>query len=40
MDTISEAYGNAVIESFWARMQTELLDAGGGPPALSSPTRF
>jgi putative transposase len=26
MDTISEAYGNAVIESFWARMQTELLD--------------
>jgi hypothetical protein len=26
MDTISEAYGNAVIESFWARMHTELLD--------------
>jgi hypothetical protein len=23
---IGEAYDNAVIESFWARMQTELLD--------------
>ena len=26
MGTIGDAYDNAVIESFWARMQTELLD--------------
>jgi putative transposase len=26
MGTIGGAYDNAVIESFWARMQTELLD--------------
>jgi hypothetical protein len=25
MDTIGHAYDNAVIESFWGRMQTELL---------------
>jgi transposase InsO family protein len=25
MGTIGDAYDNAVIESFWARMQTELL---------------
>src|SRR4029450_9425222 len=26
MGTVGDAYDNAVIESFWARMQTELLD--------------
>jgi transposase InsO family protein len=26
MGTIGDAYDNAVIESFWGRMQTELLD--------------
>jgi putative transposase len=26
MGIIGDAYDNAVIESFWARMQTELLD--------------
>jgi putative transposase len=26
MSTIGDSYDNAVIESFWARMQTELLD--------------
>ena len=26
MGTIGDAYDNAVIESFWARMQTEPLD--------------
>jgi putative transposase len=26
MGTIGDVYDNAVIESFWARMQTELLD--------------
>jgi putative transposase len=26
MGTIGDAYDNAAIESFWARMQTELLD--------------
>jgi putative transposase len=26
MGTIGDAYDNAVIESFWAHMQTELLD--------------
>ena len=26
MGTIGDAYDNAVIESFWARMQTELPD--------------
>jgi putative transposase len=26
MGTIGDAYDNAVIESFWAQMQTELLD--------------
>jgi transposase InsO family protein len=25
MGTVGDAYDNAVIESFWARMQTELL---------------
>jgi transposase, IS30 family len=29
MGTIGDAYDNAVIESFWARMQTELLDRRG-----------
>ncbi len=26
MGTVGDAYDNAVIESFWARLQTELLD--------------
>jgi putative transposase len=26
MGTIGDAYDNAVIESFWSHMQTELLD--------------
>ena len=26
MGSVGDAYDNAVIESFWARMQTELLD--------------
>jgi putative transposase len=26
MGTIGDAFDNAVIESFWGRMQTELLD--------------
>jgi transposase InsO family protein len=26
MGTIGDAYDNAVIESYWGRMQTELLD--------------
>ena len=26
MGTVGDAYDNAVIESFWGRMQTELLD--------------
>jgi transposase InsO family protein len=26
MATIGDAYDNAVVESFWARLQTELLD--------------
>jgi putative transposase len=39
MGTISDAYDNAVIESFWARMQTELLDRRRWSTASSSPTR-
>jgi transposase InsO family protein len=30
MGTIGDAYDNAVIESFWGRMQTELLDRKRG----------
>jgi len=25
LGTVSDGYGNAVIESFWGRLQTELL---------------
>jgi hypothetical protein len=39
MGTIGDPYNNAVIESFWARMQTELLDRQAGGSALSSPTQ-
>jgi hypothetical protein len=39
MGTIGDAYDNAVIESFWARMQTELLDRRDGPAGPSSPMR-
>jgi len=28
MGSIGDCYDNAVIESFWGRMQTELLDGG------------
>ena len=39
LETVSDPYDNAVIESFWGRMQTELLTASGGPPGWSWPTR-
>jgi putative transposase len=39
MGTIGDAYDNAVIESFWGRMQTELLDRQRWTTASSWPTR-
>ena len=39
MGTIGDCYDNGMMESFWGRMQTELLTARNGRPASSSPTR-
>lgn len=39
MGTVGDAYDNAVIESFWGRMQTELLNRNAGTPASNWPTR-
>ncbi len=39
MGSIGDCFDNAVIESFWSRMQVELLDRQAGGPASSSPTR-
>ena len=38
MGSVGDCYDNAVIESFWGRVQTELLKGVGGGPASSSPT--
>ncbi len=35
MGSIGDCYDNAVMESFWARMQTELLDCKSGRPGLN-----
>ena len=35
MGTVGDALDNAVMESFWARVQVELLE----PPALAYPRR-
>ena len=40
MGSIGDCYDNAVIESFWSRMQVELLDTRWWKPGLNSPTRF
>ena len=39
MGGVGACYDNAMIESFWSRMQVELLDRAAGGPASSWPTR-
>jgi putative transposase len=39
MGSVGDCYDNSMIESFWSRMQVELLDRHGGTPASTSPTR-
>ena len=38
MRSVGDCFDNALMESFWARMQVELLDGGDGAPASSWPT--
>ncbi len=40
MGSIGDRYDNAMIESFWGRMQTELSTASGGGRGSSWPTLF
>ena len=39
MGSIGDCFDNAVIESFWARMQASFSTGGAGEPAWSCPTR-
>ncbi|BAE46124.1 putative transposase (plasmid) [Rhodococcus erythropolis PR4] len=39
MGSIGDCYDNAVIESFWGRMQTELLNRKRGKRGSNRPTR-
>ncbi|MFI9566136.1 integrase core domain-containing protein [Streptomyces rishiriensis] len=38
MGSVGDCVDNAMMESFWARVQVELLDSRGGAPGWSCPT--